>query len=194
MLADSVVVAAEELLSGQGSLSVAKLARRAGVGVASIYDYFSDKAGVMDAVVDRLTVKNFEALRAELDANEHLSPFEMVDVLSERVVQIYLDPTRSRLMTRVAILVIRRSDPQMHLKYLDEMARKMSVRARRTWPTVTEPEAQTCMAGICDFTIGMVLMQLLRGSYDPDDALAVIRRATIRELETLAELHRQRCS
>jgi len=192
MLADSVIVAAEELLIGKGTLSVAGLARRAGVGVASIYDYFSDKAGVMDAVVDRLTARNFEVLAAELDAHAHLSPHELVDVITERVVETYLDPERSRLMTRVAILVIRRSDPKVHLEYLGKMAERLSRRAREAWPTLTVEEANAALAGVCDFTIGVVLMQLLRGTYDAQQTQAMLRRAAVAELDVLAAMHAQR--
>ncbi len=194
LLADSVVTAAEELLLGSGSLSISRLARRAGVGVASIYDYFSDKAGVLDAVVDRLTVRNFEALASEVDAHQDLTPHQLVDRLSQRVIELYLDPSRSQLMTRVALLTIRRSDPKLHLHYLGLMADKLAQRARRTWTEVTPEEARVCLEGICHFTIGMVLMQLLRGTFDNEHSLGVIRRATLAELEVLQTLHEQRAA
>lgn len=194
ILVDSVVSAAEELLGDAQPLSISRLARRAGVGVASIYDYFADKAGVLDAVVDRLTIRNFELFAHELDEHYELSIDALVDRFIERLIETYLDPSRSELMARLVLLVARRGNLDIHIEYRDKIASRLAGRVRETYTTLTTDEAEACLRGVCDIAMGLVTAELLRRNTDHAALRERLRRAARAEIEHVAGIHAMRAA
>ena len=107
-LVDSILQALEEHGSQDPSLEqlrVESLAERAGVGIGSLYEYFSSKDSLLGALVGRATKKNFDELMA------HASGLEgdleaAVRQMSARVTEQYLARPRGTrlLMTAIAKL------------------------------------------------------------------------------------------
>ena len=86
----------------EDSPSVRAIAERAGVGVGSIYEYFSSREGVIDAVVERFTTENFDRFASRLE-RESSSLDTLVGELLDEVIDVY---TARPSLTRSAIGVI----------------------------------------------------------------------------------------
>ncbi len=66
---DSIVRACEELLPERGYLGLTtnEIAERAGVNIASLYEYFHTKDAIVAEVADRAVLRSIAAFRAHLD-------------------------------------------------------------------------------------------------------------------------------
>ena len=62
---DAVVEATARILveDGYGPLSTNRIAKRAGVGIGTLYQYFPDKEAIVEALIDRLVAEQIEAFR-----------------------------------------------------------------------------------------------------------------------------------
>ena len=105
-LVDSIVEATLLLLSRESAErpSVRAIAKRAGVGIGSIYDYFKTRDGIMEAVLARLTEDNFAELRDVLESHARVE--DALFAVMDRLFALYLESpelTRTAVRTIVAI-------------------------------------------------------------------------------------------
>ncbi|MEM9074513.1 MAG: TetR/AcrR family transcriptional regulator [Myxococcota bacterium] len=92
------------LQAGNERPSIRAIAKRAGVGVGSVYDYFEGREGVLFAIVEHLTKKNFDELWEVLENEQQDQPvFEALSEVLDTVLEMYLTNVA---LTRVALRAI----------------------------------------------------------------------------------------
>ncbi|MFO0595473.1 MAG: TetR/AcrR family transcriptional regulator [Myxococcaceae bacterium] len=172
-MVDAIVKAADEFLSRSedpDALSLEALAKRAGVGIGSLYDYFANRDGVFGAFLARLTDANFAQLEAKVHATRGQPFTEALPALVDATLEQYLAHPRR---TRAAVLAIGRLGwigPVV--KERDRFAHVVAARLREEHPHLTEARTQLVGEIICDCIIGVVLGELWR-ERDPERAKAV---------------------
>lgn len=190
MLVEAVMQAAEDLLDARESLSLEQLARRAGVGVASIYEYFGRKDGVLDAVLDRLAESNFARLEQKLRSLDDASLHHTVDSMANAVASMYFD--RPALLGRVVELIVARGEQRKHIAFRDRFADRLADRVCRDLRHVRLSEARAAMRGTCDAVMGIIAAELIRGEPDVAGAKARIGRIGHGEVDALIALDASR--
>lgn len=183
-LVDSIVEATLLLLSQQSAErpSVRAIAKRAGVGIGSIYDYFKTREGIMEAVLARLTKDNFTELRTVLES--HASVEDALFAVMDRLFELYLgkpELTRTAIRTIVAVggshAIVAERDRFVQL-VVDRVAREMS-----------EPREELTRRtlALVDMMVGIVLADVHRApnAARRQAAIDVIRRSVERELSLL---------
>jgi AcrR family transcriptional regulator len=90
---EAIVQAARESIktNGAGGLAMEAVARRAGVAIGSMYDYFEDRDGLVQALTSKVTTENLELFRAVLDRHEQDSLEGLALGLADHVFDTYLD-------------------------------------------------------------------------------------------------------
>jgi AcrR family transcriptional regulator len=168
--------------SDERQLTIERIIGRAGVSLASFYEYFTDKDALAGALVDRATRENFESLLAQLDASSPSTLEQAVRVVAECVASTYLThPARTRLW----LMGIGR----LHLtktvtKERDRFAAELGRRARRFRPERSQPELTSAMIAVCDAAMGVVVGELYRDTPRPRAEVAdMITRASMAILE-----------
>ncbi len=196
-LVGAVVEAAIEILSrppseGRGGdpsegFSMRKLAERAGVGIGSVYDYFSDRDALLDAVVDRITEENFRRLEASFPEGVPLE--DALVLLFDATFDLYWG---NETLTRVATETITRLGRGRHIVAVrDRFLDLVVARIVRESPPLDAELVRVRVETIADMVFGLLLSDL----YRPLDAAAkgarraiartVARRAVIGELQAL---------
>ena len=183
-LVDSIVEATLLLLSHEDAErpSVRAIAKRAGVGIGSIYDYFTTRDGIMEAVLARLTEDNFEDLRAVLDSCASVE--ESLLAVMDRLFEIYLDRP---VLTRTAIRTIVTIGGTHAI--VAERDRFVELVADRLADVTSEPREELLhrTTALADMMVGIVMAEVHR---DPDSArtkaaLRTMRRIVNREIASL---------
>jgi AcrR family transcriptional regulator len=190
MLVDAVMQAAEDLLDARESVSIDQLARKAGVGVASIYEYFGRKDGVVDAVLDRLMESNFERLEQKLRTLDDASLHHTVDSMAGAVASLYFD--RPAFLGKVVELIVARGEQRKHIAFRDRFADLLAGRVCRDLRNVRLSEARAAMRGSCDAVMGIITAELIRGETDVPGAKARISRIGHTEVDVLIALDQSR--
>lgn len=190
MLVDAVMQAAEDLLDAREALSVDQLARRAGVGVASIYEYFGRKEGVVDAVLDRLNESNFARLEQKLHSLDDASLHHTVDSMAAAVASLYFD--RPAFLGKVVELIVARGEQRKHIAFRDRFADLLANRVCRDLRNVRVAEARAAMRGTCDAIMGIITAELVRGEPDVAGARVRISRIGHVEVDVLIDLDQSR--
>ena len=164
-------------------LSIAWLARRAGVGIGSFYEYFANKDALMGALIEMATRRNYEELRAHAETDEDLDA--LARRLADAVTRTYLEhPAR----TRAIVLGIGKLGlAPIIVAERDRFARDLCPPVRRHLPDVAPEELERVMCAVCDCAIGMMAGALFR---DPiptieefADDLHTMSLAMLRSLE-----------
>ena len=190
MLVDAVMQAAEDLLDARESVSIDQLATRAGVGVASIYEYFGRKDGVVDAVLDRLMDSNFTRLEQKLRSLDDASLHHTVDSMAGAVASLYFD--RPAFLGKVVELIVARGEQRKHIAFRDRFADLLASRVCRDLRNVRLSEARAAMRGSCDAVMGIITAELIRGETDVPGAKARISRIGHTEVDVLIALDQSR--
>ena len=162
-LVDSVLVAFDQLLRSFGDerkVTIERVLGRAGVSLASFYEYFSDRDSLIGAFVERATRENFQTLLAAYDAQPAADIDAALWFFADRVTNTYLDhPARSRIwlagVGRLHMLKVITTER-------DRFARELAARAKPLLPARTEPELVRAMITICDALIGIVAGEIYR--------------------------------
>jgi AcrR family transcriptional regulator len=184
-LVEALLVAADQMLRTFGDerqVTIERIISRAGVSLASFYEYFTDKDSLAGALVDRATRENFQTLLAELDASAPTTLDQAVRFVSERVAITYLaHPARTRLwLMGIGRLQLTQTVTRERDRFASELAR----RALRFRPERAEPELTAAMIAACDAAIGVVVGELYRDSPRPRAEVAdLITRASMAILE-----------
>ncbi|MBL9021074.1 MAG: TetR/AcrR family transcriptional regulator [Myxococcales bacterium] len=170
-LVEAMLAALEEQLATPDraeSWTLETLVDRAGVGVGSFYEYFSNKESLLGALVGAVTDKNFRELLAasELEADDTLET--AVARVTSAIARTYLGrPT----LTRVVMASIGRlglMSPVVVAR--DRFARELAKRAQRFFPDASEDALAETMRMVADATMGIVSGELERTA-EPDVAM-----------------------
>ena len=160
-LVESVLEAMDGLLmKGSEQLSVNDIARRAGVGIGSLYDYFSDADGLWGSLVRRLTQANFDSLQLRLASTREQPLAETVGDMVDATLDIYpATPAR----TRAVVVAIFRLGLGKHIvAERDRFAGVLAGRVLAEWPKADPMHVIEQMRLVCDLMMGVVMADLWR--------------------------------
>lgn len=105
---EAIVEAAAQILSGQGlaGLNTNAIAKRAGVSVGSVYEYFADKRAIVDLLLDRHLGDGEAALRSGAAIlGSDPKPADIVDALVAGSIQLHqADPQLHRVLSSEVVL------------------------------------------------------------------------------------------
>jgi AcrR family transcriptional regulator len=102
---EAILVATIDRLQRDGdeTPSLEAIAARAGVGIGSLYDYFSDRQGLLAGLVAKITEDNLQAFERLLRASHDLPLEEAVSSIVDHVLATYVaDPKLARFALRMA--------------------------------------------------------------------------------------------
>lgn len=181
----AILTATLELLGNDDGLSMRAIARRAGVGVGSLYDHFGSKEGLLEAMLQHLTQRNYERMEARL-ADLDGSAESVLERLLDDAFELYL---ARPALTRIAIRTIVRTD---RLDWIqderDRFARLLTTDLVSRLPDVDATGLESLALVGLDMLMGVVVSELHR---DPvPERTAAARDRLLRML--LTELDRLR--
>jgi AcrR family transcriptional regulator len=188
---DAIVEASLRLLERTEAFSVRDLATRAGVGIGSIYDHFRDREGVLDAVLERLTRQNFEALRKLLDDRADAPIEEAFFAVLEGTFDLFLERVP---LTRAAIGAIARfGKSELIVAERDRFLEYPIARILRDMPGLDPEEARATARTTTDMVFGLVLANLYRSPEERrvDAGKEMARRLLAAELGRLRAIAQQ---
>lgn len=175
MVVNSVIEAARQLLrmDAEETVSVRSIAHRAGVGVGSVYDYFTTREGIMDALIQRMNQENFHELLALMHERESEPVALVLEALVDRVFALYLAEPR---LTSAAIRAIVGSGLAPALTA--ERDRFVVHLAARLGKEITLPEdvLYDRALAVVDMLFGLILAEVFRA---PSAARKAALRASI---------------
>lgn len=180
---DSILQAADEFLArseNPDALSLQGIARRAGVGIGSLYDYFANREGLLGAFLARLSQTNFEELERQVAGTRGLSFDEALPHIVDATLKTYLErPQR----TRGAVLAIARLGLMTPVvRERDRFAGVLAERMRAEHPELSVEKSQLVSEVLCDCVIGVVLGELWRerdargAAAVRDEVVAIVRQ------------------
>ena len=159
----SIVEAAADLLERVGApedLSVEAVARRAGVGIGSLYDYFSNRESLLGALLARLTDENFAKLEAKVGASSKDSLDAMLPLMVDATFDLYLEsPKRTRA---VVLTVFRLGWVEPVVKERDRFAKLLARRIHTAHPDRAEADVVRVAEVACDAIMGVIVSELWR--------------------------------
>ncbi len=187
-LVESVLEAMDQLLmKGSEQLSLHEIARRAGVGIGSLYDYFSDADGLWGSLVRRLTQANFDALQLRLASTRDRPLSETVGDMVDATLATYLDnPARTRA---VIVAIVRLGLGKYIVAERDRFAAVLAGRVLAEWPKADPVRIIEQMRLVCDLMMGVVTGDLWREA-DPAERERVhasLRLLIIRQVMAMGE-------
>jgi AcrR family transcriptional regulator len=140
--------------------SLHQIAKRAGVGVGSVYDYFSDASALWGALVRRLTQANFEALQSRLESTSDEPLGKTVGDMVDGTLATYLG---TPIRTRAIISAIFRLELGRYVvEERDRFASLLSQRVLRDFPTADPTQVHRELRLMADFMMGVVMGELWR--------------------------------
>lgn len=163
----AILEAADQLLTRVGDpekVSLEGVARRAGIGIGSLYDYFSNREDVLGAFLSRLTDANFVELEKQVNATSALSFDEALPLIVDATMKLYLEhPARTRA-TIAAIARLGWMRPVVTER--DRFAGVLAARLRVSFPELDPQKVQLTTEVVCDSVIGVVAGELWRTRTD----------------------------
>ena len=173
-LVSAVVEATLDLLVRSESLSIKSIADRAGVGAGSIYEYFTDRDGVVDAVVERITRENFAEMEREILAGGESEPLEQLFERGlDRMIALY---TERGELTRVAIrTLLRFGRAEAITAERDRFVERLAIHVGDRLGMPVEEVLPTLRA-VTDRTMGVLVSELDR---PPSPERLAAHRATL---------------
>lgn len=162
MLVASVLEAMDALLAKGSSEepSLHTIAKRAGVGVGSLYDYFPNANALWGSLVRRLTQANFEALQNRLDSTHHEPLAQTVADMVDGVLDTYLaTPVRTRA---IITAIFRLGLGRYVVEERDRFAAILSARVLRDYPAADHALVHRELRTMCDLMMGVIMGELWR--------------------------------
>lgn len=157
----SVVDATRELLTNEsGDPSMKAIAQRAGVGMSSLYDYFTHRDGVLDALVDRLDEEATGRFLSVLDERHG----EELDAVFARILdEVFAQYLDNGPLIRAAIRVAARHQRlDSAVARRDAIARRIAELIVVAHPTLAFETAETSTRAIADMVVCAALAELHR--------------------------------
>ena len=179
-LVAAVVTALEQLIERSqaedlSELSMRAIAHRAGVGLGSIYEYFSGQNALFDEFLAELTERNFTHLADFMRSTHALPLADAVGLLLDRAVDVYL---RAPGRTRVAIAIIfRLGRAELVVKERDRFAVLCAERVMMEHPDLDRARVEAAMRMALDAGMGIVMAELWRPTPDVRAALRTLTEA-----------------
>jgi AcrR family transcriptional regulator len=174
---EAIVTAATEILAGQGmdAMTTNRVAERAGVGIASVYRYFKDKA----AIIAEIDIRNRHANAAELISIIEANGPDIAKVV-RACLRFFLDARDARsnvrraLMTEVPLSWIA-APARAHWSQVLAISTAAVSRAR---PDLSPPEIERRVFVALHAIQGVVQGQIVFPSIDLalDEAVAQVER------------------
>ncbi|MBS2017089.1 MAG: TetR family transcriptional regulator [Deltaproteobacteria bacterium] len=152
---------------------VQEVAARAGVGIASLYDYFADRTNLLAAAATKDAEDHLDAFHALLETTENLPVERAVEAIVDYTLDTYARrPARHRVMMRLAASL--GLLPTLAASQRAFAASLASALRRRTDVTIADPD----LAGwvLTQSMMGMVMAAIWEES--PPDRAAIRRTAT----------------
>ncbi|MCI5048419.1 MAG: TetR/AcrR family transcriptional regulator [Aquisalinus sp.] len=107
---EAIITASTQILAGQGwaGLNTNAIARRAGVSVGSVYEYFRNKEAIVDVIIDRHLAQGEAYLRAAADLDAaSVSLDDIITLLVASFVELHRhDPALHRALSEDVPLTI----------------------------------------------------------------------------------------
>ena len=165
-----------EDLSG---ISVHRVAERAGVGIGSLYDYFTSRENLFGEFLVRLTDENFVKLQAAVEATNDVDLGETVERLIDATCEVYLARPRR---TRGAITIIARLGLMKPvLAERDRFAAVIATRILRSHPALDRARVEAVCVTVCDAVMGVVMAELWRPTSDVCERMRAVTRSLLRQ-------------
>lgn len=159
----------EQLAAGEslGPLRLETLIDRAGIGIGSFYEYFSNKESLLGVLVGQVTERNFQTLLGALD-RDFASLDEFAEAFASSVVRAFLErPHTTRIvMEGIARFGLFRFIVEERDRFVVELARVVH---RRYLPQASPDELHRSMLLLADAALGHLTAELMRDKH-PDQA------------------------
>ena len=167
-LVEAVLGAFEEQLAASESLAPLRLEtliERAGVGIGSFYEYFSNKDSLLGVLVGQVTERNFQTLMEALD-QDFATLEEFTDAFAASVARAFLErPHTTRIvMEGIARFGLFRFIVEERDRFTVELARVVH---RRYLPHAAPEALHRTILILADAAIGHVTADLMREKH-PD--------------------------
>lgn len=184
----AILEAADQLLTRAGDpekVSLQGIASRAGVGIGSLYDYFSNRENVLGAFLARITDANFARLEADVAATREL-PFEQaLPLIVDATMKMYLEQPERTRATIAAIARLGWMKPVVVER--DRFAAVLTQRLVHSYPELDVNRAQLTVEVLCDSVIGVVAGELWR-TRTPEESARVRREVSALVMDTVKRL------
>lgn len=167
-LVSALIDAFDDLLRrtpDEDAVTLEALVNRAGVGIGSFYEYFSNKDALVGVLVGKATVDNFEQLLARMDADTSTDIEGKLRVMARAVAETYVKhPGRTRiLLTGIARLGLM----PMVVRERDRFAVEVAKRLLPLLPSIPQAELEPTVVVACDACMGVTTSELYRDSPSP---------------------------
>jgi AcrR family transcriptional regulator len=170
---DAVLVALEEQLAhtdDPNAWTLEALVDRAGVGIGSFYEYFSNKDALLGVLIGDLTERNFRTLLETIDRDADGSLETLVRTCARATASTYLERPK---MLRVVLSGIARLGLHPHVvRERDRFAGELARRAAPHLPGVSFEEITTTVRALSDAAMGIVTAEVTRNESPDVDANA----------------------
>ncbi len=168
----AVVTALEQLIDRAqdvSELSMRGIAERAGVGIGSVYDYFTGQEALFGEFVARLTQTNFDTAQQVVEETHALPLHEALAHILDHAVATFLERPRR---TRAAVALIARLGQVEHVvRERDRFARLVAARIARERPAFDRERLEATVRVVLDAGMGVILAELWRPTADVRQAL-----------------------
>jgi AcrR family transcriptional regulator len=165
VLVDAVVDAFDDLLrrsSNEEAVTLEALVERAGVGIGSFYEYFSNKEALIGVLVAKATKENFHALLDRIDESGAADLTTWLRTITTAVAETYLShPARTRILM---VGIGRLSLMPMIVRERDRFACELATRLRPFLPNEPLPVLERTVLLACDACMGITAGELHRES------------------------------
>lgn len=190
-IVDAILTATRQLIESpnRGGVSMRGIAKRAGVGVGSIYDYFEDRESIFASVVERLTHESFEELFHSWQSWDDMPLEDAILKLLDAVSARYLkSPPLLRMAFRTLVGI---GGVPTVLVEQARFAEQMSARFERELPDVPVGIVRASLRDVTDTVMAMLVVLIHRE--DASSAAAtkdMLRRFILMEFSHLRALQR----
>ena len=158
----AVISAFEEQLANNeslGPLRLEQLIERAGVGIGSFYEYFSNKDSLVGVLIGQVTERNFQALLAPLD-HEFASVEAFANEFALHVARTFLEKPYT---TRMAMDGIGRFGLLRTIVLeRDRFVGHLTPRVQPFFPSVPAEELHAELVMVADCALGRLASTLMR--------------------------------
>lgn len=160
---ESLVQSLDEFMQrGRGVEDVAidTLLDRAGVGIGSFYEYFSNKEGLLGVLIGQAMKHNFDHLLAAVEAADHTNVERLVEQVSQEVAATFF--TRPERTQFIWVGILRLGLFPVVLKERDRFARELADHAAVLLPEEPPDALFTTLRAIVDGSLGIVNSAVFR--------------------------------
>jgi AcrR family transcriptional regulator len=168
----ALVEAFDDLLRrapNEDAVTLEALVTRAGVGIGSFYEYFSNKEALVGVLVGKATVDNFDQLLARIDADPSNDLEGKLRAMARAAVETYVKhPARTRMLL---IGIARLGLVPLIVRERDRFAVEVAKRLHPFVPTISLVDLERTAIIACDACMGLTTGELYRESPSSEHAV-----------------------